>query len=384
MRIAHLSDFHARRHVAGHPQILKRRARLAPDLLAQAIAEISTHSPDVLAVTGDLVDVPFYGMNDPEILDRTKQDLDLLKGIINRIDCPVIYLYGNHDHPGSFRDIFGDQTLDQTIDGYRFVTFLDDEVRDNTAERLGDQRERFDRVLSDSDPTPQIHLQHYVLWPERNEGYPHSYRDSTDLKTRITESGKVTLSLSGHYHAGVDAYEEDGTWFATSRAFCEHPHPYRLYEIDGDQIHQTEITIDTPASTQSLFLDLFGLMDQVLENKEFITALRMLREKGWTLVGVSSPGELTSEAFEMSSDVLVERLGTAGCELDAVVYRRTAQTSGAEPYRTANQDLGVDFSASRALVGSPTEASAARSLEIPTASTRPDRVIAALERLISP
>ena len=383
MRIAHISDFHARHHVAGHPQILRRRSRQMPALIAKAILEIRGKRPDVLVVTGDLVDAPFYGMNDAATIERVERDLRLLRDIIDPVGCPVLYLYGNHDQPGAFERVFPDGTPDITIEGYRFVSFYDEEVRENRSERLGDQRDRFDRVLTDSDRNPQIHLQHYMVWPENNEGYPHSYRESRDLKSRIVASGKVLLALSGHFHGGVDAFEEDGTWFSTSRAFCEPPHPYRIYDVDNRQVRQTEFTIDTPSPTQVLFLD-FDLMDKVTDDTEFTKALCALREEGWFLIGVSSPGDRTPQDFEMANDVLIEQPGEVGCELDAVSCRRGAKPSGPAPYRIAGQDLGVDLETSHALVGSPKEANAARSVGIKTASTKPDRVNLALRRLLSP
>ena len=331
-----------------------------PELIAKAILEIRRKRPDVLAVTGDLVDAPFYGMNDAATIERVEQDLQLIREIIDPVGCPVFYIYGNHDHPGAFNHVFADRTPDVTIEGYRFVSFYDEEIQENRSERLGNQKDRFDRVLTDSDRTPQIHLQHYMVWPEHNEGYPHSYRESRDLRTRIAASGKVLLTLSGHFHGGVDAFEEDGTWFSTSRAFCEPPHPYRIYDIDDRQVRQTEFTIDSPSPSQVLFLD-FDLMDKITDDAESTGALLALREEGWSLIGISSPGDRTPQVFEMANDALVERLGEVGCELDAVACRRGAKPSGPAPYRLAGQDLGVDLGTSRALVGSAKEARAARS-----------------------
>ena len=53
-----------------------------PELIPQAIDEIRTLCPDVLVVTGDLIDVPFYGMDDPTTTDQVCQDLTLLKRLI--------------------------------------------------------------------------------------------------------------------------------------------------------------------------------------------------------------------------------------------------------------------------------------------------------------
>ena len=218
-----------------------------PALLRLALDQIAAHRPDLLAVTGDLVDFPFYAMDDPGALAQGRRDLQLIRAILDQAPCPVAYLYGNHDHPASFRDVFADQALDRTAGDYRLLTFLDGEVRDNTAERLGESLTLFEAALADTDPRPQIHLQHYMVFPERDQGYPHSYREATALHEACAASGKVHLSLSGHFHRGENLQQHDGVHYATARAFCEAPHPFRVYELDGTTIAETEYYVETPA-----------------------------------------------------------------------------------------------------------------------------------------
>ncbi|HIL08907.1 MAG TPA: hypothetical protein EYG11_09425 [Candidatus Latescibacteria bacterium] len=240
VRIAHLSDFHLRHHLAGTSLVAQRQSRQMPALLHQAIAQISALQPDLLAITGDLVDYPLDALDDSATIAKGEQDLLLIRKIIEQAACPVAYLYGNHDHPARYRVLFADQDPDRTISDYRLLTFLDDEVRDNTAERLGASRQLFDTALADADPRPQIHLQHYMIFPEHNEGYPHSYREAADLQAAIATSCKVRLSLSGHFHQGADLQSQDGTCYATARAFCEAPHPYRIYDIGDTSVKQRE------------------------------------------------------------------------------------------------------------------------------------------------
>ena len=42
-------------------------------------------------------------------------------------------------------------------------------------------------------PARQVHLQHYVLTPELNQGYPHTYLEGADLAERTGASGRVIL-----------------------------------------------------------------------------------------------------------------------------------------------------------------------------------------------
>jgi len=247
MKIAQLSDFHLRHHLPGDSLIAKRRSRLMPELIQLALAQIASHQPDLLAITGDLVDFPLDAMDDHTAIELGCKDLLLIREVFTQASCPVAYLYGNHDHPASYRKIFADQSLDHTVGDYRLLTFLDDEVRDNMAERLGDSRNLLTTAVDDADPRPQIHLQHYMVFPVRNEGYPHSYRDADQLHQAAAQSGKVRLSLSGHYHAGSPLQQHDGVWYATARAFCEAPHPFRIYELDGESTTATEFYVDPPA-----------------------------------------------------------------------------------------------------------------------------------------
>lgn len=240
MRIAHISDFHLRHHLPGTSLVAKRQSRQMPALLRQAIAQINVLQPDLLAITGDLVDYPLHALDNPATIAQGDQDLLLIRGIIDEATCPVAYLYGNHDHPARYRTLFADQHSDRPIGDYRLLTFLDDEVRDNTAERLDASRQLFDAALTDTDPRPQIHLQHYMIFPEHNEGYPHNYREAKDLQEAIAASRKVRLSLSGHFHHGADLQLQDGAWYATARAFCEAPHPFRIYDLDGASAKQNE------------------------------------------------------------------------------------------------------------------------------------------------
>ncbi len=349
MRIAHLSDFHARRHVYGHPSIIGRRSRKMPDLLEKAIDAISKQWPDVLAVTGDLVDTPFYGMDDPACLARTRQDLQLIREVIDPIGCPVLYLFGNHDHPSTFHDVFSDQNPDRTIGGYRFVSFHDEEVTDHFAERLGPQRERFKQALEDKDPTPQIHLQHYMIWPENNQGYPHSYREASELRDRIVFSGKVRLSLSGHYHKGINAFDEAGTWFSTSRAFCEAPHPFRIYDIEDKVVIQTEHTLGAETVGHVVFIEGVQLLELAKSDSSFRSALAAAQSDGWSLIGIVDDRDLTGDASETACDALLGELSESGLELETLV-RHPEPDEISSTYKKVGDALGCDLAESQALV----------------------------------
>ena len=207
LRIAHISDFHLRHHLPGTSTLPRRFSRRMPDLIAEAVARISEESPDLVAVTGDLVDHPFYGMHDPHLVSLSERDLRLTRELFDRLACPVVFLHGNHDHPGAFARAIGNRSMDFDVNGYRVLSFLDHEVAGHFPQRLGRERTRFLAALSDGDPRPQVHLQHYLIHPERNKGYPHTYLEAESLREALHSDPRVRLVLSGHYHRGEPLQE---------------------------------------------------------------------------------------------------------------------------------------------------------------------------------
>lgn len=243
MKLAHISDFHLRHHLPGSSALTDRKSRQMPDLIARAVAHMCAEAPDLVAVTGDLVDYPLDQMDDAEAIALGEKDLHLVRDLFAPLSCPVAFLYGNHDHPASFHRVFGDQPDDFGVGNHRVILFFDDEGESHVPQRQGAQRTRFHQVLSDADPRPQIHLQHYLIAPERNEGYPHTYADGQALKTALLHDPRPKLALSGHYHKGEPVFSENHVHFAVARAFCEPPHPYRFYTIGKNAVTQTECAL---------------------------------------------------------------------------------------------------------------------------------------------
>ena len=358
MKIAHISDFHLRHHLPGHSLLARRRSRLMPALLRLALNQIAAHRPDLLAVTGDLVDFPFYAMDDRGAIAQGHRDLQLIRTILDQAPCPVAYVYGNHDHPASFRDVFADQALDRTAGDYRLLTFLDGEVRDNTAERLGESLTLFEVALADADPRPQIHLQHYMVFPERDQGYPHSYREATALHEACAASGKVHLSLSGHFHRGENLQQHDGVHYATARAFCEAPHPFRVYELDGTTIAETEYYVETPAEgNRGLFIECEGILDQIAAVDADRAALHAALAAGLRLVAIVRDRKGIT-IMERASDALAGWLDSADIPLAGLCVRFDRPDSAAdapEPLLDACHQLGLDPARSGLIARSPEE-----------------------------
>ena len=234
MRIAHISDLHLRHHLPGTAAVAARLSRVMPQRFAAALEQIRALSPDLLIISGDLLDYPMDALDDPVTQAQGRQDLELIAAMLQGLPFPLAVVHGNHDHPALIDEIFGYLPTDQIVQGYRILAFRDDEGANHVPVRVGDAQTRFRAALDDTDSPPQIHVQHYVVWPERNEGYPHTYGAGAQMHEAITASGKVCLVLSGHYHIGVPPFCEKGVWFSTVRGFTEAPHPFNIYDLKNN------------------------------------------------------------------------------------------------------------------------------------------------------
>jgi DNA repair exonuclease SbcCD nuclease subunit len=243
MRIAHISDLHLRHHLPGTASLASRLSRSMPERFAQALEQIRALSPDLLVVSGDLLDYPMDALDDPVTQQQGRQDLELIAERLGTLSFPVALVHGNHDHPALIDQIFGHIPNDQVVNGYRVLTFRDDEGADHVPVRVGQEQARFLAALEDTTSLPQIHVQHYVVWPERNGDYPHTYGTGVLMRECITGAGIVRLVLSGHYHTGVPLFFDKGVWFATARGFTEAPHPFTIYDIEDDMVTSRTFTL---------------------------------------------------------------------------------------------------------------------------------------------
>lgn len=351
MKIAHISDFHLRHHLPGTSTISRRLSRHIPDLISQAVDRIRGESPDLVVVTGDLVDHPFYGMHDAKLIALSEKDLRLVRERFAPLTCPVAFLYGNHDHPESFHRVYGDLPADFHVAGHRVLLFFDDEVENNFPQRLGRQRERFLAAMNDDDPSPQIHLQHYLVAPERTGGYPHAYREAGSLKAALIADSRVRLVLSGHYHKGDSLFSEGHVHFANAPAFGEPPHPFRIYDVSGTCVTQTEFHLrqaDTP-KRRAVFLDRDGTVSPAPAYRTgperfsllpgAAEALAKLKRAGYALVVVSNQtavgqGYVTIETVGAVNDRMAALLGASGVELDGVYCRYGSPNAVLPEHRT--------------------------------------------------
>ena len=260
MRIAHITDLHLRRHLPGTARITTRLSRRMPDLFGEAVRRIASENPDLVVVSGDLLDYPVYAARDPQRRALATQDLRLIRDALQTLDCPYVVLHGNHDLEELVADVFPDTENDFILGGFRILTFADNELDGHWPQRLTTERERFLAATGDPASLAQIHVQHYLIHPDRTQGYPHNYREAESLRERIAASGRVRLVLSGHCHGGIEPIEDRGTTYAVAPAFCEPPHRYWMYDIHDQGITHSERALLDASSPRrpAVFLDRDG------------------------------------------------------------------------------------------------------------------------------
>ena len=262
--------------------------------------------------------------------------------------------------------------------------------------RFDRERKLFLQLLNGDSTLPQIHLQHYVVTPELNEGYPHTYLEGQELRDRAVRSGRVRLSLSGHYHAGTELTRVDDCCFAVGPAFAEFPHAYRIYEVHADRVELAETALlDRPsaAGRPVVFLDRDGTINTLPayttgpEEMELLpgaaAALRRLREAGYALVVISTQscvgaGHVSREMLNAVNDQLQRLLWQEGAWLDAVycshgageraVHTRYASLEDAKPgphyLHQAAKELGVALSHAWMVGDSAGDIGAARNADV--------------------
>lgn len=247
LRILHITDLHMRCAQPGTADQKDRRSREIPDILDRLKAKLPHWSPDMIVMTGDLLDVPdnvvFENLATEdadafaEAVRHAGADYTWMREWLTSTDLPWVVIPGNHDHRGAFVDTFGTTSPDTVIQGWRFIGF-DDALDNHRAPiRTTKEQSRFETSIApETDAIPQIHLQHYLLRPRVHRRTPYSYKLESSLAARVDASTQVRAVLSGHYHPGAYTKSAAKVTYSTAPAFCEAPFPVRLMDLDAETV----------------------------------------------------------------------------------------------------------------------------------------------------
>jgi len=243
-RLLHFTDMHLRQNQPGTADNPKRLSRLMPAALDRLTGRIKELAPEVVVMTGDLLDVPDEviagetpdGQSHQAWIDDVVKDFGLIKDWFDGTSVAYVVVPGNHDHEGAFNRVFGDTSGARDLAGFRFFCFWDELASDSQPQRSGNHQNQFRSAMSAAKHDyPQIHVQHYMIDPPTlSRGKRYEYKDAVAMKSCIEESGRVRAVLSGHYHPGSLVTGVGGVIYSLPPAFCEAPHAFRVYDFPGD------------------------------------------------------------------------------------------------------------------------------------------------------
>jgi 3',5'-cyclic AMP phosphodiesterase CpdA len=256
VRILHLTDLHLRQAIPGTASKRERLSREMPAALARLKAKLEGLAADVIALTGDLLDMPEVeagglGQADaapsPELARQAAADYRLMKEWLEATGLPYVAIPGNHDHEAIYDGVFGRAPAVRDIAGVRFVVFRDELDARRTPLRTGARRALFEASVAAGDGPWQVHLQHYMVYPPTVAGWRYDYLGSRRMKRMIEGSGRVRAVLSGHYHPGSLSVSRGGVHYSVPPAFCSPPFPFRLMDIAADgRVACRDVAVDGP------------------------------------------------------------------------------------------------------------------------------------------
>ena len=250
MRLLHLTDLHMRHALAGSADRLKRLSRDIPANLERIAKRLEDWSPDVIVMTGDLLDVPDEVVDgsllktDPagyqQSVEESAADYRWMREWLEATGLDWLVIPGNHDLRVAFHEVFGAALPDDRINGWRFIGFDDDLDEKRAPFRPAGEVSRFIGALEvETTSVPQVHLQHYILRPRVYRRSLYSHTPESGIVESIEQSGVVRCALSGHFHPGALCRNEKGITYSTAPAFCERPFPVRL--VDFDRLSVTDV-----------------------------------------------------------------------------------------------------------------------------------------------
>jgi D-glycero-D-manno-heptose 1,7-bisphosphate phosphatase len=367
MRIAQITDLHLRHHLPGVTQN-KRRIRHMAELFPRALDTIAQQQVDLVAVTGDLVDVPDWLMHplggfeydDAAIWrDAALKDYQLVRDALDASGLRYMVLPGNHDDESLMWQVFDAEANAIDVAGHRVIRFCDREWEYHMPRRFTPQRERWEAALEQTDGPPQIHLQHYLVTPWRNAGWPHTYEEGDEIARRTNAAGHVRLSLSGHDHTGTGLIRFTNTTFAACPAFTVSPFTWRVYDVD-ESVTMTQHALghDTLERQRVVFLDRDGVINDLAsyrhgpEQMRLIPgagdAIRKLREAGFAVVVITGQtaigmGYVPAGVVVAVNDKMYRLLAECGAAIDGLYFLHSAGSHSVLPQLADNSMTKADL-----------------------------------------
>lgn len=228
MILYHLTDLHWRQAIPGTSTYTIRQSRRMPELLSSFKNWLHDKEVDAVLITGDLIDAPFEDEREDVSNESIEEDYKQFNALLQEFPCPVLTVAGNHDDIPAYQKYFEIKNKIE-IDNINFYLFHDHQIGCEVPTRKRLHWNLFMEAMQDKQK--QIHLQHYLIHPLRNDRFPHTYQEAEEMLTAIEASGKVILNCSGHYHQGYGPELYRGCTYSIVPSFSEEPFPFMRYEI---------------------------------------------------------------------------------------------------------------------------------------------------------
>lgn len=219
MKILLIGDLHYRSD--GISLIPERKTKYGIEFLKRIKKRIE--DIDIIIICGDILDDGENPKSENEYIE--------IKKILDSFEVKkILYVFGNHDkNSEKFYEIFGEDKY-FVFDNFLFYVFCDRYLENDLCIREEKEIENFKKLVKENKNKKVIVIQHNVVYPELETSYPYNINQAEKIH-KLYRENNVFLSISGHYHKGIDLIEKDGVYYFTLPAICEEPFKFFILEL---------------------------------------------------------------------------------------------------------------------------------------------------------
>lgn len=238
LKMLAIGDIHyaSGRRVAPTPE---RRSAYGVEFLKRVLRRFSDEEkPDVLVLPGDLLD---------DGREReARGDLLSIRKVLEESGIPAVSVPGNHEGDNAaFFSALGDTPGLHLVKNFIIYSFSDAYGENDSCSRREEDLDRFRSETGKHPGKKIIALQHNQVHPLIESAYPYNLANAGQVH-RFYAENRVFLSISGHYHPGIDLASRNGVGYLTVPALCESPFRYLIIDIQGERIDVRTYSLKNP------------------------------------------------------------------------------------------------------------------------------------------
>ncbi len=235
LRLLLIGDIHYGGSPSRESKIAGRKSKFGVEFLKRLGNRISPGDYDAAVFMGDLVD--------DGLAEGAAEDLGAIKKEADSFPVPCFFVRGNHDPEETvFRKLTGMEADCAVLGGYLLYFFHDRYSEGDYCIRRERDISGFLEAVKTHPGKKIIAFQHNPLFPEIEGEYPYNLVKAEDVHG-VYSSGEVIISVSGHYHKGLDVFHKEGISYLTVPALCEFPFSFVELGIKGSDIRVSRKTL---------------------------------------------------------------------------------------------------------------------------------------------